>query len=83
MDVMSRIDPGYTAWRGKILWELNKVKTFSACRDHVEGSSGMPRRPRCSGTKSSWAGICITYRQSVLLSGTRNRGQDKEEVKIH
>ena len=79
---MSRIDPGYTAWRGKILWELNRAKTFSARRDHAEGLIGDAELAKVLRDEK-FLGIYIAYHQSVLLSGARSRGQDEQEVKIH
>ncbi len=70
LDVMSKVDPGYTTWRGQILWELTRTKVFSAKRDVAAGIAGEKELKKALRDEK-FLGIYIAYHQSVLLSGAR------------
>ncbi len=67
---MSKIDPGYTAWRGQILWELTKTKVFAAKRDLQLGLIGKDKVDEAVRDEK-FLGIYIAYHQSILFSGTK------------
>lgn len=73
LDVVARVDPGYTAWRGQVLWELNRATVHAAKRDFAAGLRSREELARVLRDEKC-LGVYIAYHQSVLLANEKKRG---------
>ncbi len=74
---MSRIDPGYSAWRGQVLRELARTRTHLARRNRDGGALERALRDeRCLA-------MYIAYHQSALLAGAKGCRDEEMEARIH
>ena len=63
---MGRLDPGYSTWRGQMLYELTKAKTMAARRDAKSGAK-TKKDLETAVAEERFMAMYLAYHQSIFF----------------